>query len=875
MLGCFECQNLERFVQVSTRRDARDIAQTPQGFVVASWASADARAPGIYCGVCGKPVQADIVALGLEDNRVPSVPPENFDADMVGDELESLRADASWSRIDVAEHPPRYGDWPPGLSSDVLRMLKDRAPAGLFAHQALAIQHALAGSHVVQATAAGSGKSLAFVFPVLSRLALEPGATAFLIFPLRALANDQLSALSTWGSHPAEWLNGSSFELALFDGAAPIRVARYDGATNEAERREARRHARLYITTPDMLHAGILRHGGPANSTSAWHRVLRGLAFVVLDELHIYQGVFGSNVALVLRRLRRSAAYFGCQPQFLAASATIGNPKGLAERLTGVAPFEVVDDDGSPRKARRILVCNPPTLNRSAAQLDDVSPSDPDTVAYSRVSPQTVAIELVAKGALGSWQHDPVRTISFCPSRNAVFALSQRVRNALAEAKRPELQRAVAPYAATLLARDRESAEGRLRDGTTLLIVSTNALELGIDIPELSLAVLLGYPGRVSSFRQQTGRVGRRGEGLAVLIVGDDPLQQFLARTSSALERLLVGPAEDVVVNPDAPELARRYGLAPAQEEFGGIAFEDREYFGDLVTQWLEGVTGAPNWVHGQTGYWRVPFDGDPYADIRSAVPGRTYTVFRVVGREREAVGVLDGASAPRDAFVPAIWSGADGKLFKVTGFDTRLGEIYCEGPRDDIGYQTRGIPVDAVQIREEHRGQIRLGEARLGYSRLGITRRVFSYKEQHFSGLEQTRQVEQSWPPVEFDTDGLVISLEPPADAGLEWDGAVRAFEHVLLSAAPAVVACDPYDLEATSTRSAVFLYDSFGGGLRISEPAFDRFTEVLQTAIDIIDSCPCSAGCPSCVMLARRPNGNEGLYKAGALSIARALAG
>lgn len=881
MLACWDCQNLSEFVQVSVKADARQIIQSSTGLKVHSWESTDDRDAGIYCGRCTKPIDADAEALGLIDDRIDFVKPGDFDADDIAEELMSLRPDATWTRLDLPERLPRFDDVPDALHPVLLESLARTGRSKLFTHQASAISAALARSQVVQATSAGSGKSLGFTLPVLDRLLRDPDATAVFLFPLRALANDQMAALERLGLPGDRWVNSTSFDLVLSDETPPIRVARHDGSTPEHERAAIRREARLLVTTPDSLHAAILRRARVAyKDGSSWGRILRGLQFVVLDELHSYQGVFGSNVANVIRRLRRVCQVSGADPQFLAASATIGNPVELAERLTGVSPFVVVDDDGSHRRRRVVLICNPPersagspsTKARATKQGDTDLEAD-GAEDHGRIAPQTVAIDLLTRGALGSDDHPPVRSIVFLRSRNAVFQTAERTRGALREARRMDVAGAVAAYVATFLADDRVEAEGKLRDGSTLAIVSTNALELGIDIPDLSLAVLVGYPGQISSFRQRIGRAGRGGEGLAVLIVGDDPLQQFLARDPQALAALLEAPAESVVVNPEAPAIVRRYGLAPAQEELGGVAFEDVRYFGGSVEEWLADASGAPAAEHAGAPYWHMPWEGDPHGlALRNAVSSTTYTVMHQSGRSFTPIGVIDEATAPRDAFVPAIWTGSTGELFRVTGFDTRKAEIYCEGPVN-VGFQTRGVTVDRVDVNADHLPRMERGGSSIGYGVLAINRQVFSYKEQHFSGVEHSRSVERGWPPVEFITDGLYLHLDPSVIGTNDRDGSVRALEHVLLSVAHAPVACDPYDIDSTSQGTSVFLYDSFGGGLGLTQVLHQRFDELVDLARSVVVSCPCSSGCPSCVMLSRRPDGNRDLSKEGARLLLESL--
>jgi DEAD/DEAH box helicase domain-containing protein len=351
------------------------------------------------------------------------------------------------------------------------------------------------------------------------------------------------------------------------------------------------------------------------------------------------------------------------------------------------------------------------------------------------------------------------------------------------------------------------------------------------------------------------------------LICGDDPLQQYLARSPGVLEGLLHGPAEDVVVNPEVDIIARRSGLAPAQQELDGIAFEDEDYLGPAVPTWLGDASGAPDHTDQGVSYWKVPFDGNAYEGLRNAVAGATYNVLKMP--QREPIGLVDGGSAPRDAFVPAIWTGAQGELFEVTGFDARRGEVYCSGPVPPV-FQTRGISIDQVTIVGDLRDKRVIRSGIIGYAGLEIVRQVFSYKEQHFSGVERTREVQTKWPPQEFRTSGLYLTLTP-SGVITNWEGSVRALEHVLLSAAPQIVACDPYDLESSTTRnaSALYIYDSFGGDLRIGEPIYDHFDRLVNLAYEMIATCPCADGCPGCVMLARRPDGNQNLDKSGALTI------
>lgn len=872
MLACFDCRNLELFIQVSERFDARELRQTASsGLIPGPWDRPDDRSSGVYCPSCGADLGADIDALGLTDDRIDFVKPEEFAVEPVAAELMKLRPDAVWQELTMPAREARWAPTPTSLDAAVVAALRRTGRDRLFTHQVEAIEHALGGAHVVQATSAGSGKSTGLLAPVLHTLLREETATAVALFPLRALANDQLNAIARLGLEPDRWVNDSSFDLILDPDRPPIRVARYDGATYEHEKKDARRHARLLVTTPDSIHASLLRMAARQyGDGTSWSRMLRGLAFVVLDEIHTYQGVFGSNVSQVIRRLRRAAAWHGGDPRFLTASATIGNPVEHATALTGASPFALVDDDGSPQRSRRVLICNPPIASEQA-QKRAASKAGRAFEDGGRVAPQTIAIEMVANGALASDAHPPIRAICFGRSRVEVFALTKRIKGRLKDLHAGHLADKVSPYAATLLADDRVAAEGKLRDGSTLAVVSTNALELGIDVPDLSIAVLCGYPGQISSFRQRAGRVGRAGEGLVVLVVGDDPLQQFIARDPDTLEALLCGRAEDVVINPDAPEIVRRYGLAPAQDDLGGIAFEDAEYFGtDAVEAWLDGASGRPDVERDGVAYWKRPWDVDAYLNLRSGSDSASYSVVVKTGAQYEPIGVIDAATAPRDAFVGAIWSGPE-HLYRVVGFDVKNRQIFCEGPVESP-YLTRGLTVDAVTVEADLEQTRFVGEAQVGYGHLAITRNVFSYKKLFIAGGERNEQVgTPRWPPAEFRTEGLHLRVPPKWTSQLDCDptAAIKGLEHVLLSLSPVVVACDPNDLNATSENNTIYVYDSFGGAIGLSRTAFRRLDELVRLGADLVTSCACDHGCPSCVFLSRRPDGNQGVSKAGAISL------
>ena len=392
---------------------------------------------------------------------------------------------------------------PGDLDWRVLQALQGNGITELYRHQAEALDSAFAGPTVIT-TGTASGKSLCFQLPTLEVLVTDPKARALYLYPTKALAQDQARSIARFGL------------------TRQIRPAIYDGDTPRHERSAIRKRSNLILTNPDMLHIGILPHH------QAWGDLFANLAFVVVDEAHVYRGVFGSHVGNVLRRLRRAAAIHGTTPRFLLTSATIANPVDLAERLTGLDDFALVDQDSAPKATRRIAMWNPPLLD---AQLG--------VRASALYEAAEVFSDLVANGA---------RTICFMKSRKGVELILRHARDRLD----PELAERIAPYRAGYTAAQRHEIERRLTEGELLGVVATDALELGIDIGELDAAVCVTFPGTVASLRQMWGRAGRRGRGLAVYIAGEDALDQFFCRHP---DDFLARPVEAAILDPFSSEI--------------------------------------------------------------------------------------------------------------------------------------------------------------------------------------------------------------------------------------------------------------------------------------------------------------------------------
>ena len=427
----------------------------------------------------------------------------------------------------------RLVEIPRELHRDVAAALAAMGVEHLYSHQAEALYAAGEGPTIVT-TGTASGKSMCFNLPTLHVLCEQAGARALYLYPTKALAQDQARALSCFGL------------------SQRVRPAIYDGDTPREARAQIRRNANIVLTNPDMLHVGILPNH------AAWEDMFANLAVVVVDEAHAYRGVFGSHVANVLRRLRRIAAAYGTEPRFLLTSATIANPLELAERLTGLEDVRLIDEDGSPAPQRRIAVWNPPLT---------------DEALGARRSALGEAAELLARLV-----RDGARAICFMKSRKGVEVLSRLVKQDLEAGEEPELAELVAPYRAGYTPQQRRELEGRLTRGELRAVITTDALELGIDIGELDAAVVVTFPGTVASLRQMWGRAGRRGRGLAVFVAGEDALDQFFCRHP---EDFLERPVEAAILDHESALIYRAHLLCAAHE--GPLDAQDANVFGTAL----------------------------------------------------------------------------------------------------------------------------------------------------------------------------------------------------------------------------------------------------------------------------------------------------
>jgi DEAD/DEAH box helicase domain-containing protein len=721
---------------------------------------------------------------------------------------------------DEPARQPRAEVFPATLDPRVASALVAQGVTSLFTHQAQAWEAAARGEHVIVTTGTASGKTLAFNLPVLDSLAREPKGRALYLYPTKALAQDQARALAGFG-------------------LPRLRPAIYDGDT-EAERRwQVRRWANVVLTNPDMLHIGILpRH-------DRWGDVLHNLRYVVVDEAHVYRGVFGSHVGNVLRRLRRLARVYGAEPQFLLASATIANPAELARSLVGV-DFTVVGDDGAPRAERTILLWNPPLLDEELGQR-----------ASTLGEASRVMADLVSRG---------LRTICFTKSRKS----AELIHRFTAERVDTATAARLAPYRAGYTPAQRREIERRLVEGDLIGVTATNALELGIDIGLLDCAISVGFPGTVASLRQQWGRAGRRGHGLAVLVASEDALDQYFMREP---DTLLSRSVEATILDHANPRVLDGHVRAAAFE--APLDEDDADTLGAAA---LERAGALPDLRKTDVGFvWagrsypaaEVPLRATS-PDSFSVVDVSTGSVLGLVERERAYSTVHEGAvylHLGERYLVRELDLG--GRVAVVEPFG---GDWYTQTKKDT-----------ATAIDEELRAEVRLGLP-LRFGLVSVTEQVVAYQRKSIADGSTLDLVALDLPETSFETEAVWYLPEPGQLEGLEAMprllGTLHAAEHAMIGMLPLWAMCDRWDIGGLSTnvhfqtgRPTVFIYDGHPGGVGIAARGFDAFEGWVADTARMLAGCPCERGCPSCVQSPKCGNLNEMLDKAGALALLQRL--
>ncbi len=745
----------------------------------------------------------------------------------------------------VPARPGTVVEWPAWAPERLRAAYAARGVTAPWRHQAVAAELGHSGRHVVLATGTASGKSLAYQLPALATLLADPRATVLYLSPTKALAADQLRGVA---------------RLAL-DG---IRPATYDGDTPREEREWIRQHSRFVLTNPDMVHRSLL----PGHA--AWGTFLRRLRYVIIDECHIYRGVFGSHVAHVLRRLRRACARYGSSPVFMLASATSGDPAHAACRLTGL-PVEAVTEDHSPRGAVTFALWEPPLLPPPAGAPGPRSHPDATAATAGTEPPAQVRRSALRETAdlLADAVAAGTRTLAFIRSRRGAEVVASAARRALDEAV-PGLGERVAAYRAGYLREDRRAIERALLDGTLTGLASTNALELGVDLVGLDAVLICGYPGTRASLWQQAGRAGRSGgAALAVLVARDDPLDTYLVHHPEALfgrpvEATVFDPANPYVLGPQLCCAAAEAPLTPADLELFG---------GEPAAATVEALVAAGALRRRPSGWYWI-HRSRPDVDLRGTGGEPLAVVETATGR---LLGTVDPGSAHVQLHRGAVYL-HQGVSYVVDelDLDDAVALVHAEEP----DWSTHARDVTSLSVAAV-RQYVDAGPVGLFLGDVDVSNQVVSYQRRRIGTGEVIDTRPLDLPVRELRTVAVWFTVSPGAlaAAGIEpadVPGALHAAEHAAIGLLPLMATCDRWDIGGLSTANhadtdspTVFVYDGHPGGAGFAERAYDTAADWLRATRSAIASCGCEAGCPSCVQSPKCGNGNNPLDKRAAVTV------
>ncbi|HOE65302.1 MAG TPA: DEAD/DEAH box helicase [Candidatus Hydrogenedentes bacterium] len=737
-----------------------------------------------------------------------------------------MRNLTQWRSIPARE--ARYAGFPEGLHPRLIEGLKARGITDLYTHQRAAIEAVLAGEHICVVTPTASGKTLCYNAPVLNRLLSDPEARALYLFPTKALSQDQVKELQS----------------TIEELEVKIGTYTFDGDTPGSARKAIRNAGHIVVTNPDMLHTGILPHH------TIWMKLFENLRYIVVDELHHYRGVFGSHLANVLRRLKRICAFYGSDPQFICCSATIANPKEMAERIVE-KPIHLIDDNGAPAGERHFLFYNPPVVN---AELG---------IRRSSVHVATdIATQLLSKD---------IQSIVFTRSRLRVEIMTTYLKDAVARlGKSTDLVRG---YRGGYLPTERRAIEKGLRDGEIMAVVSTNALELGIDIGSLDACIMVGYSGSVASTWQQAGRAGRRSStSLVILVASSAPLDQYIICHPEYFFEL---SPENATVDTNNLFIVSSHVKCAAFE----FPFKDGEAFGlDAVsTQGILEYLAEQRILRHVRDRWHWNADAYPAQDIslRTAAPGNV--VILDTTQNGRVIGEIDYFSAPTEVYQNAIYLHQSAQ-YTIERLDLEDRKAYARPVETDY-YTDAQVKVD-LRVLDAFRSET-VGQASRNHGEVSVTWLPSVYKKIKFGTHENVGYGDIHLPEINMHTASYWIAF--PEDLSERTDlpqsrlgAALNGLANTLRQVAPVQVMCDPTDIRALgllrspfSEQPTIFLYETYPGGVGFSEKLFTTHDRLLEAAISLISRCGCKEGCPSCVGPALEIGGEHG--KNGALILAK----
>jgi DEAD/DEAH box helicase domain-containing protein len=755
----------------------------------------------------------------------------------------------------LAARAAEYAPFPDAIDERLRAVLRARGIEQLYTHQSIAVAHALANRNVVITTPTASGKTLCYNAPVLSAILADPSTRALYLFPTKALAQDQLAEL-----HDLANRLSSGGSVDGHERAPEIGVFTYDGDTPADARRAIRGRAHVVLSNPDMLHSGILPHH------PRWAKLFENLTFVVIDELHAYRGVFGSHLANVLRRLRRVCRHYGSDPTFICSSATIANPRELAEALVE-QPFELVSQSGAPSGEKVFLFVNPPVVNQQLGIRRSY-------IAETR----RIASEFLKR---------QIQLIVFAQSRLSTEILTTYLKEDFAGS--PGTQDLIRGYRGGYLPQRRREIEKGLRDGSVRAVISTNALELGIDIGALDVCVMAGYPGTIAATWQRAGRAGRRsGRSAAVLVASSAPIDQFVVRNPSYF---FDAPPEHALINPDNLHILVDHVKCASFE----LPFTTTEAYGRHDLQDILGILAESGLVHrsggedASEGLWQWTSESYPADAVSLRSISSDNFIIVDTTRDADVIGETSFNSGPPTLHEKAIYI-LEGQLYQVEKLDFDGRKAYVR--RIECDYYTDAITYTKVKVLETF-----AVDRQRSHGDVHVSSRVVGFKKIKFYTNENIGSGELDLPEQEMHTTAYWLTVPRDVMAALPYasddrrDGVV-GLSFAMRQVAQLLLMCDRQDigislgsgdegedLDASGQRFSaagappnlpeeprIFIYDNYPGGIGFSEPLYGMHRELLERTRSLIAGCECQHGCPTCV----GPIGNTGpLAKSVALRI------
>lgn len=706
---------------------------------------------------------------------------------------------------EIKEKDAVYGPFPDSLRQELRGALRKKGINELYSHQSKAIELIDQGKNVVIVTPTASGKTLCYNLPIVNEILKNDDARALYLFPTKALSQDQVSELHEL--------------LSLMEH--PIKTYTYDGDTPVNARKAIRQAGHIVVTNPDMLHSGIM----PQHTK--WVKLFENLKYIVIDEIHSYRGVFGSHLANVLRRLSRICKFYGSNPQFICCSATIANPKELAERIIG-QEVALIDENGAPSGKKHLIFYNPPVVNKQLG-----------IRRSSLFETRNLATTFILNG---------IQTIVFARSRLSVEVLvtylKQLVQDKLGKSD------GIRGYRSGYLPNQRREIEQGLRAGNILGVVSTNALELGIDIGRLQVCIMCGYPGTIASAWQQAGRAGRRsGTSIALMVASSNPLDQYIIQHP---EFFLDSSPEFGLINPNNLHILMSHIKCAAFE----LPFEDGETFGvDTLEQILEFLEEEKVLRH-VGGRWHWTADNFPAdaTSLRSAA-NENFVIIDISQPKHRVIGETDRFSAPSLLHEEAIYI-HEGIQFQVEKLDFDEKKAYVR--KVDVDYYTDASLAVNLKVLDVFNSDDN-GQIGRSYGDVMVSALVTMFKKIKFDTHENLGWGPVRLPELELQTTAYWVTLiENPADILSKDDlqNGLMGVTNLLGQIAPLYLMCDPRDIHVIyqvkspfTQKPTIYIYDSCPGGIGFSERLYEIHMELFKKAYEVISGCSCESGCPACV--------------------------